>query len=184
MGGAYAGIGSRRTPASILDLIEDVANNLAQKGWVLRSGAADGADTAFEVGAKQWGDIELYLPWQSFNQFRRYKGKVIPPAKSRLAYPTHAALELAAKYHPAWNQLSRGPRALHARNCHQILGPELNDPVRFVLCWTPDGCIDNPTKETGGTGQAIRLANAHNIPVFNLERPDHQLRICRMLDNI
>jgi hypothetical protein len=43
-----------------------------------------------------------------------------------------------------------------------------------VLCWTPDGAIDKTGKKTGGTGQAIRLAVAHGVPVYNLARPDHR----------
>jgi hypothetical protein len=28
-------------------------------------------------------------------------------------------------FHPAWSRLTRGVRALHARNCHQVLGADL-----------------------------------------------------------
>src|SRR3546814_20907740 len=47
----------------------------------------------------------------------------------------------------------------------QVLGPELDKPARFVMPWTVDGGA------TGGTGQAIRIANSLNIPVLNLQRP-------------
>ena len=45
-----------------------------------------------------------------------------------------------------------------------MLGPELMDPVNFIVCWTKDG------KATGGTGQALRIAAdpAYAIPIFNL----------------
>jgi predicted Rossmann fold nucleotide-binding protein DprA/Smf involved in DNA uptake len=49
----YAGIGSRSTPPETLPLIESIAARLAEKGWVLRSGGADGADSAFEKGCDQ-----------------------------------------------------------------------------------------------------------------------------------
>ena len=52
----YTGIGSRQTPKDILNLIEDVAFKLASKGYILRSGAAKGADTAFEDGAKAYAN--------------------------------------------------------------------------------------------------------------------------------
>src|SRR3546814_13024461 len=51
------------------------------------------------------------------------------------------------------------------RNMGQVLGPELDKPARFVMPWTVDGGA------TGGTGQAIRIANSLNIPVLNLQRP-------------
>lgn len=50
----------------------------------------------------------------------------------------------------------------HARNCHQVLGANLDSPVDFVLCWTPGGAT------TGGTATAIKLARKHNIPVINM----------------
>ena len=51
---------------------------------------------------------------------------------------------------------------LMARNCYQVLGEDLKSPVDMIICWTPDG------KAAGGTGQALRIANDNDIPVFNL----------------
>lgn len=50
-----------------------------------------------------------------------------------------------------------------SRNVYQVLGPNLDDPVEFIICWTKDG------KASGGTGQAIRIANDYGVPVFNLK---------------
>jgi hypothetical protein len=38
----------------------------------------------------------------------------------------------------------------------------LNDPVSFIVCYTPGG------SGQGGTGQALRVARAYNIPVTDL----------------
>jgi hypothetical protein len=43
-----------------------------------------------------------------------------------------------------------------------ILGKNLDEPVKFVVCWTPGG------KVVGGTGVAIQIAHKNNIPVINL----------------
>ncbi|MGH2839675.1 MAG: hypothetical protein ACRDKY_02480, partial [Solirubrobacteraceae bacterium] len=52
-------------------------------------------------------------------------------------------------------------------------------------CWTPDGSLDGRGRgrgrEGGGTGQALRLAVAHDVEVFNLARPDHEQRIRALL---
>lgn len=53
----------------------------------------------------------------------------------------------------------------------------LDDPAAFVLCWTPDGSLDGTGSDTGGTGQALRIAAAYDVPVFNLQRPDHRARV-------
>jgi len=141
----YAGIGSRETPTAILSEMTRLAQVFQSEGYILRSGAAEGADTAFELGA---GDAKhIYLPWPRFN------------GHSSTLLPTPEAYALAAKHHPAWDRCSPGARSLHARNCHQVLGLDLATPVEFVCCWTKDG------RASGGTGQAIRLAYAFDVHV-------------------
>ena len=74
-------------------------------------------------------------------------------------------------------------KLLHARNCHQILGAGLDDPVRFVIAWTPDGCESEEQRyrATGGTGQAIALASQQGVPVVNLANPRAIPRISDLL---
>lgn len=144
----YAGIGSRETPEEILEMMTKIAEGLS-RNYILRSGGADGADSAFEKGA---GDKKIsYIPWPGFNGSTE---ECIPV--------TSAAMKLAGEFHPGWMYLSYGAKKLHARNGYQILGEDLNTPVDFVVCWTPGG------KEVGGTAQAIRIAKANRIKVFNL----------------
>ena len=154
----YAGIGSRETPPAIQQIMNTIAEELGARGWVLRSGHAEGADIAFELGAQDHPK-EIYLPWQGFNGGRSGTGDAIDPAtlssyKQAVAY--------AEYFHPAWEKCSQGARALHTRNMYQILGQNLNTPVKCVVCWTKDG------KSSGGTGQALRLAEYLEIPIFNL----------------
>jgi len=148
----YAGIGSRSTPEAIQTLMKDIAERLAIRGWTLRSGGADGADKAFENGCDiQNGKKEIFIPWNKFNG-----------SSSSLFPPSDEALMIACKIHPAWKNLSGPAKLLHARNCHQILGQNLDDPVSVVICWTQDG------KVVGGTATAIKIAEERNIPVLNL----------------
>jgi hypothetical protein len=139
----YAGVGSRETPSFVLSLMRDIGAYFAREGWVLRSGAAKGADRAFESGCdRESGVKEIYTADSD-----------IPPQ----------AFDIAKKIHPAWNRCSPYAKKLHARNCMQVLGPDLLTPVKMVICWTKDGGY------TGGTATAMRLADANNIPVFNLK---------------
>jgi hypothetical protein len=43
-----------------------------------------------------------------------------------------------------------------------VLGWDLSAPVDFIVCWTKDG------KASGGTGQALRLAEDRGIVIENL----------------
>ena len=71
-------------------------------------------------------------------------------------------LEIAAALHPAWDRCSPAVRKLHARNAAVLLGETLHRPVDACVAWSPDGRIE------GGTGMAIRIAEARGIPVLNL----------------
>jgi hypothetical protein len=174
----YAGIGSRSTPEYILQLMEHLGSRLREDRMVLRSGHAPGADQAFERGAG--GASQIFLPWASFEQDVEFSASRSLDADGRIKLdkngnemvvypkifnePTELAMEAAADFHPAWGNLSQGAKKLHARNAHQILGPDLSrpTPVEFVICWTKDG------GPSGGTGQAIRMAESLDIPVYNL----------------
>ena len=146
----YTGIGSRNTPSQICSMFMNMAKELVSLGYVLRSGGADGADKAFEIGCdKEFGEKEIYLPWKNFNNHQ-----------SSLFVPSLIATKIAEQYHPNWPHCSNGARLLHGRNTHQVLGRDCNTPSQFVLCWT------HPKK--GGTTQAIRVAMRYDIPVANL----------------
>jgi hypothetical protein len=155
----YAGVGSRSTPPDILQLMTRVARRLDTLGWTLRSGGARGADRAFELGA----------------------------TKKQIFYAedcTPLAMSISKIYHPAWDCIPEWAKKLHGRNAMQILGPHLDIPSAFVVCWTPDGAqvTEETTRKSGGTGQAIRIADAHNIPIFNLKHKDALQRLAKILE--
>lgn len=179
----FAGIGSRQTPPAILSIMTSIAARLAEMGWTCRAGGADGADLAFEIGA---GDaVELYLPSPGFNSRGAHLAG-LPRPRHGLEHPTLVAHKIAAVHHPAWRSLTTYVRDLHARNTHQLLGADCATPAKFVICWTPDGaCAEKPpTSATGGTGQAIRLAIAFGVSVFNLHDPAVVERMERFMVNV
>ena len=134
----YAGIGSRETPEWALRTMTKIGATLDKRGWALRSGAAKGADQAFEVHATK---KEIFTAYSKI------------PAK---------AYEMAEEFHPAWWACKDFARKLHARNGMIIFGQDMDTPVDMIVCWTKDGGA------TGGTGQALRIAAHYNLPVFNL----------------
>lgn len=140
----YAGIGSQETPEPILLLMRRIAAKLYRQGWHLNSGGARGADMAFWHGyvndAHGTGRGTIYRPEDA----------------------TPEAIAHAAKYHPNWQRCNLKARKLHGRNSMIVLGPALNAPVKMIVCWTPGARV------VGGTGQALRIAEAYDIPVRNL----------------
>jgi hypothetical protein len=151
----YTGIGSRSCPALVGSVMTDIAKFLYTEQYILRSGGAPGADTYFENGVTDDNYKEIYLA---------RKGDF--GNKSKLFGVSEEALNMAKKIHPAWN--SRGMtanngkgRELHARNCYQVLGLNLDNPSNFLLCWTEDG------NDIGGSRTAIILAKMKKIPILN-----------------
>ena len=168
----YAGVGARATPKKILDLMERIAGRLSARGYGLRSGGADGADTAFELGAG--------------NPKQIFQGRPSKFVNSHYRLPPERAFALVDELHPAQDRLDLGVRYLMARNAQQVLGPDLRSPSGLVICWTEDGAErgEDTSRETGGTGHAIRIASKFQIPCFNLKNEDALQRIAAHLDGV
>lgn len=158
----YTGVGARSTPPEMLDIIRNVASVLGKRGWVLRSGGAEGADKAFEAGCDAaHGSKKIYIPWSGFNNY-------IPDGVSIMTLDQGSrdgAIDIIKDVHPAFNRLSRGALALHARNALQVLGLYLDSPSQFLICYAP---TDRDGVPTGGTRTSWVLAQKCGIPCFNL----------------
>jgi hypothetical protein len=150
----FAGIGARKTPTSFIPLIKKLGEALSNKGYILRSGGAIGSDSFWKTTYQ--GRMEIYK-------------------KDDICVD---ALALAKSIHPNWSACDSVARSLHARNCYQILGKDLNTPSELVICWTPEGKI------VGGTATALRLAKINNIPIFNLAIPKDVNSLESYIENI
>ena len=146
----YTGIGSRETPPEICSLMSKIAIYLLNEDYILRSGGADSADSAFSSKILE-DKKQIFIPWKGFNNNYNYK------------YPlTTEAYKMAEKFHPAWDKCSNGAKKLHTRNIYQVLGYDLNSPSEFIVCWTKGG------RMVGGTAQALRVSQEYNIKIYNL----------------
>lgn len=148
----YCGIGSRRTPTEVCDRMTLIASRLEKLNFILRSGGAKGADSAFETGVKDSKNKKIYY------------------AADALKHPW--TFDLVQNYLPSdrtgFENWKPYIKKLLARNMLQVLG-ETNEPVRFVICWTPT--LNYSTSECGGTGYALRLAEDVGIKIFNFKDP-------------
>lgn len=145
-------IGSRDAPPDILTKIEEIARFFAKKGWTLRTGGSTGADKAGRQGFAKAGkesNIELYLPWQGFNEHRGILW-------------SQENWNLAAEYVGYWDELKLNHKIFHSRNISIILGLDNVSPSDLTVCWTPEG------KEVGGSATGIIVSKDKGIPLFNL----------------
>lgn len=168
----YAGIGSRKISVEEEIYITDLAKKFSEKGFILYSGHADGADMAFEKGADPDKSV-IWLPWEGFNgKLFTEKAFVVGGRNDR---------KDTLKYHPNYKSLYRSAKGLMIRNSFQVLGdPPVYPMVDFVVC-----CSDPLRRSTlglgdgvqGGTGHAIRIANAYYIPWFNIRVLEERKRL-------
>lgn len=152
----YTGVGSRKTPDDVHEQMVKIGAELARRGWLLRSGGAEGADTAVEVGCIAAGGLKrIFLPRKGYN------GRSGPDYLHDL--PKHfEAMRIAASIHPAWERCSPVAKHFHSRNIYQVLGADLDTPSDALICWTPGG------EDVGGTRTAIVCARQNGVPVFNM----------------
>lgn len=183
----YTGIGSRSTPEHILHEMSNVAFSLANSGWTLRSGKADGADRAFQLGVqeafllsdrtKPSNEAYIYTPWPKFKGGPNlWDCWDIVPNNWGVCY------EEASRIHPAWGKCSQGAKKLHGRNICQALGNHLPavDPTLFVIYYAEEDKQGNPK---GGTRTAVMLAKEYDIPTINMLHDDwgEQLKTVRSM---
>lgn len=162
----YAGIGSRQTPYWVLKEMVKTAKDLAERGFVLRSGRAGGADQAFEYGVLLATNspelIQIYMPSNYFCK-KLADGKIYHDTQKMMMDKNlyDIALDIAKSLHPRPEVLKNYIAHIMVRNVVQALGPDLDKPADFILCWTEGA------KLKGGTAMVLRIAVKYNIPVFN-----------------
>jgi hypothetical protein len=169
----YTGIGARETPEPFLSIADKLGRHMAQKGYLLRSGGAEGASTAFEKGCDSvMGKKTIFLPWRGFNG----------NTSSFFTIPDEAYSSMK-DFNIAWETLSDSGKKLQARYALTILGQDLREPSTCVLCYTKSG------RQKGGTGRALKIALKHNVPIFDMglyeDDPDiMRIRLIEFLESL
>jgi hypothetical protein len=169
------GIGSRNTTPEICDLFVELGAEARERGWWIRSGHAEGADYAFERGARD--HCIIYMPWSTFNKELPILGR------AHTEELRDDALDLVYRHDPYANDdISQGVKRIKQRNIFQVLGVDLKTPSDLVICYTDEG------KYVGGTALAMRVARENNIPIINLGNPSVEKNLdsilCRVIDEV
>ncbi len=164
----WTGVGSSTTPPDVQQTQTKIGECLARAGLILLSGGAVGSDSAFERGV---GDKHLifygntrHKTLHGYASIPRGAGRVLiedGPLAQRAEQIVQHVLEP-----DHWRNITRNPfvRNLIRRNVFQVLGPQLNTPTEFLVCWAkPEGDSIH-----GGTKSAYELARLLGIPTYNL----------------
>jgi hypothetical protein len=146
--------------------------SFTKKGICVHTGNADGIDNAVVFGAKSANPkyLYLYLPWKTFNS--HYFSDC--PQINIIEEPSRECLESVPHHHPNPKYLSQGAYKLHARNYGIIMEPK----VDLVIAYPNDSNLG------GGTYQGIRIAQCHNIPVYNLRLDEDKYHLKLLLKDL
>lgn len=180
----YGGVGSRDITSQEYNYLYRLGFYLRRQGFSLNSGHADGSDIAFEYGSCEAStkhglpfDDQIFLPYKRFNNKRDTEDS--PYSNCYLVPDLDKAVELVKEVVPYLDNLKydkktgRESFTYHAflRNGYQVMGVDLNTPIKFLLCCSN---WDNKGSVTGGTRVAYDLARAKDIPSFNLRYPEER----------
>lgn len=161
-----------------IEFLHKLCYRLAEIGVQFTSGLCkDGLDAIAQTEFSR--AVDHGRAFQSQFEVYVYGIKAIHNSKlprKHLAVPLNSTIkrelfEIAKGLHGRWDNCDEYARLQHARNVHQILGYNLDNPVNAVVTW----CVtDNYGNPIGGTATAIKLAIQHNIPVFNFYGADRK----------
>lgn len=173
----WTGIGSRfGIHEADINKMTEIGMLLTLAGHTLRSGGAEGSDTAFENGVDSAvSGIECFDEGFSFKQ-------IFVPWKARDGQflGTEKAFCLAPKFVPHWDNCTTPVKKLHARNVNQVIGPddEVEALSSVLIAWTPKG------DSVGGSSTAINAANHFNVPIINLQSMPYSWMLVREVADI
>lgn len=155
----YVGIGPQAAGETVIELSKNFATAMAEMGWTLRSGGAEGMDEAFEAGCNSVkGTKEIFIPDAGFRRRNNPVDKVVHTLDKHLA-----AIQQAKPFFPIWDKLGTTTQMFLVRNVFALLGEKLNKPANLVVTWSQ--------YEGTGSHQLLQMAKAIGIPAFNLAEP-------------
>ncbi len=151
-----------------------VATKLKDKGYVLRCESPSDDKIPNKIAKIDGMKVEAYLPFKKFNPDLADKATLTN--KYELPYQYAAQL-----YGQRYNDLTPGVRAIFAAKIMAALGIDSDNPVDFLICYSPDGreyMPDRNSKEKidyaklGSLSFYLKMAQKCGIPVYNFKNKD------------
>lgn len=151
-------IGSRETPAPILEWMRSAGEQLVRAGYRIVSGNAPGADQAWAAGGNKAdpSNVTLCLPWEPFEAHAVHSRNNVRVLARRQTPDEKRYYDIAAATHPHWLSLTMGAQRLHARNAIIV------ETARVVLGYMQPG--------SWGTASAFRIAKLLKVPTINVDK--------------
>lgn len=151
-----------------LKLIKEAGRLITEAGFGISSGDAIGTDRTFHEGCMESNNYHnlnhrIYVVDFNGNRGNRasYYGHFIDASKLEMR---DEAIKVAQSVVPHFNYIKPYAQDLQTRNVYQVLGSDLQTPVKALIYWAPPkGNLDDEVVK-GGTNTALQVAKLHNIP--------------------
>lgn len=155
----YVGTGSRQTPEVVRKEMTRLARDLNKIGFTMRSGHQEGADQAFEHGARV--KAEIYVPSSELSVPTKFKGSKLFALDKFDEKDSKGLRSLVKKQFRPRSNTDAGTYDAMTTSYLQMMGNKSGMKSAFVACWIP---VDNKRHSTDHT---IRMAQENDVPVYN-----------------
>ena len=168
----YTGVGSRKQNDKQAADIWHIGEQLAELGYTVRSGNAEGADKLFQESAG--GKAQVFLPYEGFNKPYIGRTYLVPEE------PKEWALDflIDSGIYPTIRKQSQSVQNFHARNVFQVFGLPNEKHSDFCVYSAPESGYG---EVRGGTRTAVETARLLDIPTFNLRIPEERIELVEFL---
>ncbi len=157
----YAGIGYISTPEKVREQMTTIGSQLAEMGFVLRSGNTIGAEQAWEELVPE-NKKEIMVPQTKPNCPHGIVPDFIMEQSEFVIEHYHKT------YSDSFHKNNAYVQYLHLRNLNILYGKDLNDPVDFVVYWNAGDSL------MGNVAHIVSMANELKIPCFNIWNQEDQ----------
>jgi hypothetical protein len=170
--------GKDSLPDEAKEMLDKICSYLFAKGYKLRVNGDTRSSYTIDYSKTSKDKLEVYLPWKKFNP--DLADSAVITSSNEKGYGI--ALTTRNKF----LELPDAARALVANNVHLVLGKECDEPLDLLLVYNKNGSEVLPEKKVdydmlGYTAYFMKLAEAANIPVFNIKKSDVIDRLSKLL---
>ncbi len=153
-----------------LEVCRKVGRFLAERGYIIDSGNAPGADQAYGRGVNSVDPslLHLHLPWAGANKGAIVAGNVVHVLEELDEKTLDFYTETARYYRKnGFGGLNQWGIKLMTRNSSILMPPPTLVPVTMVIA--------HPSSKSwgGGTGQGMRIAEGKGIPLHDISKMDY-----------
>lgn len=183
---------------SIMDKLNPILARLKSKAFKFNY-ANDNRDIlAQKVFRKFEINTDIYLPFKGFNKEGMVSSDEDETLVATLDEPSMKAHKLAAKYKYGkerdedgsirYNSLNEMAKKFTARDVHLLLGSKCATKIKFLIIFTNDVAEASSEVDYKSTGSnvifPIKLAEALEIPVFNINKPNRLEDLADYVNNL